>query len=102
MKGYDTFYETPGEVEARTCKVCNTPCEVMRNQFGPTGWAEAMGKRGHLHDYFRCPHADKDWHEKALEILLAIENTPSKRLAALMQQDLIDLLAENGIYIELS
>jgi hypothetical protein len=100
MKGYDTFYENPGEVQARTCQVCNTSCEVKRDQFGPTGWAEALGQRGHLHDYFRCLHAGKDWHKKALEILMAMEETPSKRLAALMQQDLIDLLAENGIHIE--
>jgi hypothetical protein len=100
MKGYDVFFENPGEVQERSCQVCGSICEVKRDQMGPTGWIEALGKRAHLHDYFSCPHSGQKWHEQALEIVLAMEETPSKRVAALMRQDLIDLLVENGIKIE--
>ncbi len=102
MKGYDNFYEKPGEVQEQTCQVCGSLCEVKREQMGPTGWVEAMAKRTHLHDYFHCPHSGKEWHERALKIVLAIEETPSKRVAALMQQDLVDLLTENDIHVDLS
>ena len=100
MKGYDIFFENPGEVEERSCQVCYTRCEVIRGKYGPTSWVEGMGNRGHLHDYFYCPHVNKPWHQEALRIVLAIQETPSKRLAALMQADLIDLLAENGINLD--
>lgn len=100
MKGYDVFFENPGEIQERICQVCYTLCEVKRNQNGPTGWAEAMAKRGHLHDYFYCPNIHKPWHENALKIVLAIDETPSKRVAALMREDLIELLADHDIHIK--
>jgi len=84
----------------RICQVCGTTCNVQRDQVGPTGWAEAMGKGGLQHDYFYCPHAGKYWHQKALQIVQVVEETPSKRVAALMRQDLVDLLVENGIRVE--
>ena len=61
-----------------------------------------MVKHEHLHDFFCCPHTNKEWHEQALKIVLAIEETPSKRIAALMQQDLLALLTENNIYLDLT
>lgn len=100
MKGYDVFFESPGTVNRRTCQVCGTECLVERNRVGPTSWAAAIGKSEILHDYFYCPHTRKDWHEQALALVEAIENTPSKRVAALMQQDLWDLLSEHGCALE--
>jgi hypothetical protein len=102
MRGYDIFFEEPREIRERYCKVCGTLCEVKRNQTGPTGWVEAMARRARLHDFFYCPHSKKEWHKQALKIVLAIEETPSKRVAALMHQDLLDLLAEHGIHPDLS
>ena len=96
MKGYDTFYETPGTVDRRICQVCGTVCLVRRNQIGPTSWAGAMANAETAHDYFFCPHSKEPWHEQAVALLQAIENTPSKRIAALMQEDLVDLLTEHG------
>lgn len=101
MKGYDTFFEEPGKFPERECQVCGSICEVERNRLGPTGWAEAMGGHAHLHDFFYCPHAKKDWHEQALELVQEIEETSSKRLSTLLQQDLNDLLAEHGIETDL-
>ena len=96
-KGYDLFYTEPDEVESMYCKVCGSPCDVERSLHGPTGWASAMAQRGIWHDRFICPHAGKEWHARALEIFMQKEETASKRVAALMRQDLEEILRENGI-----
>jgi hypothetical protein len=95
-KGYDVFYTETDACEEMHCKVCNTLCLVERSMTGPTGWAEAVAGRGHWHDVFRCPNSRKDWHEQALRLIIEIEETPSKRLAEQMLQDLRDLLLEHG------
>jgi hypothetical protein len=54
-----------------------------------------MGKRGHWHDKFWCPHSNTSWHKQALKLLLEIEKTPSKSIARLLRNDLEDILREN-------
>lgn len=97
MKGYDQFYEEPNDVAEHTCLVCGTVCEAVRERMGPRGHIEAMSNSSALHDYFYCPHGGKEWHEQARELLQAIEEMPSKRVAALMKLDLEDILVEHGI-----
>ncbi|MFC1879097.1 hypothetical protein ACFLZW_04220 [Chloroflexota bacterium] len=96
MKGYDVFFETPGEVTERICQVCGTTCLVERDEVGPTSWTSAMGKLDIVHDCFHCPNSNHPWHRQALELVQAIEKMPSKRVAALMRDDLLDLLNEHG------
>ena len=96
VKGYDCFYSEPDSHEEMVCKVCGTTCDVERSVIGPTGWAEGMAGRGHWHDKFQCPHRNSSWHKTALELVMEIEKTPSKRVAELMQQDLDELLDKNG------
>lgn len=93
--GYDIFYLKPGSTTTQHCKVCGAECDVTRDVYGPSSTAAAIGRKYTLQDVFVCPHADADWHEQALRLVLAIQETPSKRLAALMQQDLNDLLEEH-------
>ncbi len=97
LKGYDCFFPDPGTEQTMYCRVCKTECNVQRNVYGPTSSVAAMAKKFRLHDLFICPHADTGWHEKALRLVIAIDKTPSKRVAHLMQQDLEDLLQENHI-----
>lgn len=99
MKGYDSFFETPGTVTERFCQVCGTECLVERNKVGPTGWAAAMAKAETVHDFFYCPHKNQPWHDQAVALVQAIENTPSRRIASIIQLDLIDLLTEHGCNI---
>ena len=96
MKGYDSFYLEPDSQDEMVCKVCGTTCHVERNVIGPTGWVEGMAGRGHWHDKFQCPHRNAAWHKKALDLVMEIEKTPSKRVAELLQLDLDELLQENG------
>lgn len=95
MNRYTYFFENPGEVMQRNCLVCDSVCLVKRDQLGPTSWAGAVAKVSTPHDYFYCPHQDEDWHKQALELLLAIEKTPSKRMAGMMEQELSDLIRKN-------
>jgi len=94
--GYDFYAYEPGEVNEVKCRVCGTICEVSRNVFGPTTFVAAMAKEFRYHDAFVCPHASQPWHEKALRLIQAIEESPSPRVAALMTLDLQELLAESG------
>ncbi|MBI4184732.1 MAG: hypothetical protein HY521_12130 [Proteobacteria bacterium] len=93
--GFDFFISEPNSTDEMFCRVCDSKCRVTRNVFGPTGFASAMAKQFRVHDEFVCPHTDKPWHDRALQLAIAIAETPSKRLAALMKADLDDLLREN-------
>jgi hypothetical protein len=95
-KGYDLFLTDPGSVKEMYCHVCHNQCKVTRNVYGPTSFVAAMAKKYRYHDVFECPHRDEEWHEQALRIVLAIEESPSKRIAELMKLDLEDLLREHN------
>jgi hypothetical protein len=95
--GYEIFYTTPGKVSEMRCRVCGSICDVERDVYGPSNFAQAVNKINDLYDVFTCPIANRDWHAKALNLVIAIEEMPSKRVADLMKQDLEDLLKENGI-----
>jgi hypothetical protein len=94
-QGYDVFFEKPGEVSERICRICGEQCIVKHDQSGPTSWGGAMAHKSTVHDYFYCSHTQEDWHNQVLALVEAIENTPSKRLAGLMKLDLEDILREN-------
>ena len=93
-KGYDYFVAEVYSGEDRVCLVCGTECRASRNVYGPTGFVSAMLKRSTRHDRFECPHTDEEWHQKALRLKIAINETPSMRIAELMKGDLEDLLPE--------
>lgn len=87
----------PGELTRVDCHVCGATCAITRDVFGPTGFAEAMAKRGHWHDRVDCPNAGLDWHDRIHELKHQLAKTPSRRIAALMQLDVDDLLREHGL-----
>jgi hypothetical protein len=93
--GYDFFIGEPNSGETKQCRVCGCTCRVVCNVFGPTGFVSAMAKRFTYHDEFVCPHTDESWHDHALRLATAIDETPSKRVAEMMKADLDDLLREN-------
>ena len=97
MKNCDTFYTEPDTVDEMHCRVCGAKCLVERSLTGPTGFAEAAAGHGHWHDKFTCPHHNRGWHQQALELFREIEQCPSKRMAALMQADLDEILRDAGV-----
>lgn len=99
-KGYDFFVTDPGVSKELYCRICKSRCEVDRNVYGPINWVSAVAGSYKHHDKFRCLNSDTEWHRQALEIYIAIESMPSKRVAELMISDLKDILMENGIKID--
>ena len=95
QKGYDFFIGERNSGEEKTCRVCNSHCKSTRNVFGPTGFVSTRATKVTYHDEFVCLHTDEPWHEKALQLAIAIDDTPSKRLADLMRADLQDILNEH-------
>jgi len=91
-KGYDILFADPGARADADCLVCGARCRVKRNVYGPTSFVEAVGRKSRRHDAFSCPYSGEEWHERALQLVLAIEATPSPRVARLMELDLADLL----------
>ncbi len=95
-KHYDVFVAEPGVLDRVSCKVCGCLCTVTRDAYGPTGFVEAMGRKSRRHDRFDCPNKDTAWHRHALELVLAIDGMPSRRVTELMKLDLDELLQEHA------
>ncbi|MCY7333731.1 MAG: hypothetical protein LH649_14000 [Pseudanabaena sp. CAN_BIN31] len=94
-KGYDFFITKPNANETFDCNVCSTECDVKRNVDGFSGFIAAMARLSEIHDEFTCPNVNQEWHEQAVRLLMEIEKTPSKRIAALLKLDLEELLEEH-------
>jgi len=95
-QGYGLFVTEPNAYKSLECNICGTECLVERNLPAKSGFIAAMGRMDKPRDEFSCPNLDEEWHKQAVNLVLEIEKTPSKRLAQLMQQDLEDLLKENA------
>lgn len=91
-KGFDYFVGEANSGEERECLVCGAECRASRNVDGPTGFISAMSKRSTRHDRFVCPHTGEEWHQKALHLKIAIEESPSICIAAIIKSELEDLL----------
>lgn len=95
--GVCCFHTPPGEAEGILCRVCGTECIVEHNIMGPTCFAAAIGgSKGVLHDFAFCPYHDCEWHEEARELINELRDTHSKRLKALIEEDLMEILEANG------
>ena len=92
MRNGVAFTNPEHEISGMSCNVCGELMDVRRNVDGPTGYAEAVGKRSHLHDFFFCPFRDDAWHKQIHKLYEAIRETPSKRLADIMKEEIDDIL----------
>jgi hypothetical protein len=85
----------PDAVLTATCDLCGCDCLIRRGVIGPQSFGGAMARQATLHDHIRCPHADSTWHRHARALLTALHSQPSPSLAALIHQDLQDLLSQS-------
>ena len=95
--GISVFYVEPGTVDSMRCGACGAVCEVRRGVDTATSMVSAMARKTRRVGVFQCPHADADWHYLAIRLVQAIAETPSRRLASLMRQDLEDVLNDSGV-----
>ncbi len=93
-KGYEIFITDPNAATEMTCKICHTNCDVIRGTYGPTSFGGAMVKHSRLHDYFKCPNCEEEWHKQALALYLDIEKCNSPSLREIMQNDLSNMIGE--------
>ena len=91
------LYTKPGEKAELNCPICGTKCDVERNCYGPTCFAEAVGGRGHLHDCFTCPHRDEDWHCYASQLIAQKHECASRRVRELIDLDLQETLTTRSV-----
>lgn len=98
-KGYDYFTPRPDVIDKIGCKVCGSNCDVKRGVSGPTGFGEAMARKGHLHDLFSCPHSDAEWHEQALEIMKDIRDCHSPSLKKIMESDVAKIIKKKKVMV---
>ena len=82
-------------VTEQFCKVCGTLCEVKRDIYGATCFAQAMCGVKSMHDHFYCPHTEQTWHIMAMKIYSELEKTVSPSLCKMITKDLDDLIAAN-------
>lgn len=88
------FTPEAGTVEGPVqCGVCGHSMRVERNINGSTQYSEAMSGRKHLHDVFECPHIDRNWHKQVIALRTEIRKTPSFKLAQMMSEEVIEILA---------
>ena len=92
LSGTQYLHAKPGERDELNCPVCGTKCDVKRNCFGPTCFAESIGGLGHLHDRFTCPHWDEDWHNYASQLIAQKRDCGSRRVRELIDLDLQETL----------
>jgi hypothetical protein len=82
----------PGTVQSMNCGVCGESMEVTRNVKGSTSFAEAIGKKGHVHDSFRCQHYRKDWHRRVSALMDEGRATKSESIRKVLQKEIEDIL----------
>ena len=88
----DYFTPDPGEEKEMFCEVCKTGMDVQRNVMGATGFAEAMGRKGHLHDFFQCPFRKTDWHNQARILMQRINKETSNSITEILLIELSEVL----------
>lgn len=99
-KGLDCIIASPGAVDVQHCPVCGDRMDERRRVTGPTCLAEALAKRGHLHDVFYCPHAAEPWHVQARNLVIHIRETPSHRLRAIVKEELTAIIRDRPACVE--
>lgn len=93
-RGYDIIFTEVNAMDAVDCRVCGAPMKVRRNVLASAGFAAALARTTGEHDVWTCSHSEEEWHQRARELVHAIEREPSRRVAALRRMDLEELLAD--------
>ncbi len=86
--GYDYFSPEPGKHKSMNCLVCDAKMKVKRSVNGPTGMAESMAGKKHLHDTFYCSHSGELWHNQVIALKKLVISTPSANMAVTLENEI--------------
>ncbi|MEK7076174.1 MAG: hypothetical protein AAB941_00720 [Patescibacteria group bacterium] len=98
-------YPAPGTVKTVKCGVCGTQMKVKRNVLGCTSWAESMGGGKHLHDRFKCPNLNEDWHKRIYRLKMDVYREEMddcdpiglKKMRQVAEKEIIELLEAHAV-----
>jgi len=91
--GFDYFTPEAGKHSTMLCVACTAEMDVKRNV------ARTMGRYGiampeHLvrqEDIFTCPNSEHGWHRQIIRLLQEVRDTPSRKLADLMELEIAEI-----------
>jgi hypothetical protein len=78
--------------EAVECGVCGATANVTRGIHGSTSFAAAMAGSKRHYDKFECPHHDELWHIQAQKLRQEKNQTASAKIAAILEQEIQQIL----------
>ncbi len=90
---YDTFVTGPRQRHEVPCRVCGSRCDEARAIIAT---APEDGPPM-LIDRFACPHRAAEWHQRARQLVVRIESTPSLRNRRLLWADLDAILRQQNM-----
>ena len=74
------------------CDICNEPMSIRKDVHGPTGFAEAMAKRKHVHIEITCPFRHDMWHIQVFLLRREAGKTISKTIENLLLAEIEEIL----------
>ncbi len=89
-------------VAGMDCTTCGEKMDVKRKVNGPTGFAEAMAQKFHLHDRFSCPFREEMWHRQICKLTEAACKSPSKQIAGIMIAEALEIVESRQATKEVS
>jgi hypothetical protein len=98
VSAYNYRVTAPGEETSLTCRACGRAMRVVRNVFGPTSWASAVGGRRYWrrHDAWRCPHSAEHWHVRVLKLRQEADATVGLKVRSLLEEEINEILAREA------
>lgn len=95
-KTQSRYTPDPGEVpegEEVLCGVCGDVMDESRGHYGPRGFAQAMGGGKSPYDEWICPNRPEKWHQQVVAIRMAMNDTPSAKVALIMAEEVGEILS---------
>lgn len=89
----DEHYDSDiGKVGTCLCGICLDEMEVKRGNPPYNSFVGAICNRNRHYDLFWCKNRQEDWHIQARALMKKIAETPSKKIADIMQEELEEVL----------
>lgn len=81
-----------GKYDKLYCQICNTEMDVDRAAPSSHSYAGAVRGTNRVHDSFRCPNSNVDWHIQAFRLFGEARKTASKKLETMLREEANEIL----------
>ncbi|CCU78659.1 hypothetical protein HSACCH_00798 [Halanaerobium saccharolyticum subsp. saccharolyticum DSM 6643] len=93
--GLTIFNKKPGTTKEMSCNVCDSKCEVKRNVLDYKDFGSAMAKKKTRFDRFKCPHAEKEWHQNLEKLVEQKRENHSTKIDQMLQEEIEAIKAKH-------